>query len=115
MSSILDTIKKLLGITPELIAFDDDIIVHINSVFSTLFQLGVGPSTPFIIEDRSATWEDFMEDYTDLSSVKTYIFLKVKLAFDPPSNGALIEAMKGQIAELEWRFTITPDFREEEK
>lgn len=114
MSSILNSIKKLLGIDSEFTAFDDDLIIYINGVFSTLFQLGIGPSSPFSISDKSSSWDEFLEDYIDIESVKTYIYLKVKMVFDPPTNGALIESIKNQIQELEWRFTIVPDFREEE-
>ena len=77
--------------------------------FMVLYQLGVGPKTPFTIEDASATWSDFMGDSTDLAGVKTYVFLKVKLVFDPPQSSAAMEAIKQNIAELEWRLNVTAD------
>lgn len=107
--SILVSIKKLLGITEEYDYFDADIIMHINMAFMVLYQLGVGPKTPFTIEDASATWSDFMGDSTDLAGVKTYVFLKVKLVFDPPQSSAAMEAIKQNIAELEWRLNVTAD------
>ena len=107
--SILVSIKKLLGVTEEYDYFDADIIMHINMAFMVLYQLGVGPKTPFSIEDASATWSDFMGDSTDLAGVKTYVFLKVKLVFDPPQSSAAMEAIKQNIAELEWRLNVTAD------
>lgn len=107
--SILVSIKKLLGITEEYDYFDADIIMHINMAFMVLYQLGVGPKTPFTIEDASATWSDFMGDSTDLAGVKTYVFLKVKLVFDPPQSSVAMEAIKQNIAELEWRLNVTAD------
>lgn len=107
--SILVSIKKLLGITEEYDYFDADIIMHINMAFMVLYQLGVGPKNPFSIEDASATWSDFMGDSTDLAGVKTYVFLKVKLVFDPPQSSAAMEAIKQNIAELEWRLNVTAD------
>ena len=110
--SILISIKKLLGITEEYTHFDADILMHINMAFMVLYQLGVGPSTPFSIEDASATWSDFMGDATDLAGVKTYIYLKVKLVFDPPQSSAAMEAIKQNIAELEWRLNAAVDPRD---
>ncbi len=107
--SILISIKKLLGITEEYEHFDADIIMNINMAFMVLYQLGVGPSTPFKITDASALWSDFMEDATDIEGVKTYIWLKTRLVFDPPQTSALIDAIKANIAELEWRLNVTCD------
>lgn len=109
MDSILTSIKKLLGIDEEYTQFDDDIIMHINSVFLNLTQLGVGPTAGFFIEDDSAVWEDFINDDTQLQAVKTYIYLKVKLLFDPPLSSSVIESMNRQIAELEWRLNVAVD------
>lgn len=105
MDSILTSIKKLLGISKDYTQFDDDIIMHINSVFMSLTQLGVGPAEGFSIEDDSAYWEDFVdiENNLQLHAVKTYVYLKVKLLFDPPLSSSVIEATNRQIAELEWR------------
>lgn len=107
MESILTSIKKLLGIQEEYKQFDTDIIIHINSVFMTLTQLGIGPSDGFIITDEFALWRDFIEDHNKLHAVKTYIYLKVKLLFDPGSLGsATLAAYERQIAELEWRLNM---------
>lgn len=102
MESILNSIKKLLGMAQEYEPFDDDIIIAINSAFSVLNQLGVGPSAGFFIEDDKALWSDFIGD-TRLNFVKTYVYLKVKAVFDPPSSTAAINAVNSQITELEWR------------
>ena len=104
--SILDTIKQLLGIEAKDTAFDIDVIVHINSALMTLNQLGVGPSAAFSIQDKDDIWEDFLEKSTDLEAVKTYIYLKVRLVFDPPSSSAVLEAMNRSISELEWRLNV---------
>lgn len=105
MDSILTSIKKLLGIDEECTDFDIDIIIHINSVFVILNQLGVG-SKIFSIEDDTATWRDYLgEGYDDLSFVKTYMYLKVKLLFDPP-NGSVLESYKKSIDELEFRINV---------
>lgn len=105
MESILTSIKKLLGISEEYDQFDADIIMHINSVFLNLTQLGVGPSKGFFIKDKSAEWSDFVnvEDNAQLQAIKTYVYLKVKLVFDPPLSSSVIESINRQIAELEWR------------
>ena len=104
--SILDTIKQLLGIEAEDTAFDTDVIVHINSALMTLNQLGVGPSAAFSIQDKDDIWEDFLEKSTDLEAVKTYIYLKVRTVFDPPSSSAVLEAMNRSISELEGRLIV---------
>lgn len=107
MESILMTIKKLLGIPEEVLDFDTDIIIHINTVLGTLNQLGVGPEEGFAISDKYATWDDFITSKYKLESVKTYIYLKVKLLFDPPQNSSVTASIKEQIAELEWRINNT--------
>ena len=104
--SILDSIKKMLGIDASYTIFDQDIIMHINTVFMILNQLGVGPSEGFSIEDNKKTWKVYLNDDTKLESVKSYIYLKVKLLFDPPLSTAVIEAIKQQINELEWRLNV---------
>lgn len=105
MDSILTSIKKLLGISEGYTQFDGDIIMHINTVFLNLTQLGVGPSEGFSIEDESSEWSEFIdiENNAQLHAVKTYIYLKVKLLFDPPLSSSVIESMKRTIDELEWR------------
>ena len=112
MESILTSIKKLLGITEEYDQFDPDIIMHINSVFMILTQLGVGPAEGFSIEDDTSVWSDFIQDVKKLESVKTYIYLKVKLAFDPPLSSAVIESMNRLINELEWRLNVAAESTE---
>lgn len=113
MESILTSIKKLLGIAEEYTHFDADIVMHINSVFMTLTQLGVGPSEGFYIEDKSTYWEDFIEDPTKLQAVKTYIYLKVKLVFDPGSVGSsTLASYERQIQELEWRLNVAAEENE---
>ena len=112
MESILTSIKKLLGITEEYDQFDPDIIMYINSVFMILTQLGVGPAEGFSIEDDTAVWTDFIQDVKKLESVKTYIYLKVKLAFDPPLSSAVIESMNRLINELEWRLNVAAESTE---
>lgn len=109
MDSILSSIKKLLGIDESYEAFDTDIIININAAFMTLHQLGVGPSTPLVISDKSATWYDFVEDSEDYEAVKLYVYLKVRYVFDPPSSSTVMDAMSKQIAELEWRLNVQTD------
>ena len=103
MDSILVSIKKLLGIAADYTHFDPDIIMHINSAFSVLTQLGVGPPEGFRIEDDAKTWNDFIGDATRIDAVKSYIYLKVGLMFDPPTSSTHIECMKQLVSELEWR------------
>lgn len=109
MDSILTSIKKLLGITEEYENFDQDIIMHINSAFMILNQLGVGPKSGFSISDKSSTWDEFIPERSNLEAVKTYVHLKVKLMFDPPLSSTVIEAIKSQINELEWRLNASVD------
>ena len=109
MDSILTSIKKLLGIAEEYEHYDSDIIAHINSVFFVLTQLGVGPSEGFSISDRTAVWSDYLQDNSKIELVKTYIYLKVKLMFDPPLSSALMESINKQINEFEWRLNVSVD------
>lgn len=110
MESILTSIKKLLGIAEEYEHFDNDIIMHINSVFMILMQLGVGPSKGFVIADSSASWDDFLpEGGEKLQAVKTYMYMKVRLMFDPPTSSAVMESMNRMINELEWRLNVEVD------
>lgn len=109
MESILTSIKKLLGIDEAYENFDPDIIMHINSVFMILNQLGVGPSESFSIQDSKSVWSDFMPSGSNLEAVKSYIHLKVKLMFDPPSSSAVMDAINRTIAELEWRLNVASD------
>lgn len=104
--SILTSIKKLLGIDESYDVFDPDIIMHINSVFMTLSQLGVGPDEGFFIEDKNAIWSSYDSNVKLLNAVKTYIYLKVRLAFDPPTSSAAIDSINRQINESEWRINV---------
>jgi hypothetical protein len=103
MESILTSIKKLLGFEESYESFDPDIVTHINSVLMTLNQLSIGPPEGFSIKDKITTWVEFVGDRQDLESVKSYVYLKVRLLFDPPQNSFLVEAIKDQVKELEWR------------
>ena len=105
MDSILTSIKKLLGIVEDYTHFDDDLIMHINSVFSILTQLGVGPSEGFMITGKNETWYEFIDSST-LEAVKTYMHYKVKLLFDPPLSSTAMEAMNRVISELEFRLNF---------
>ena len=107
--SILDSVKKDLGITVEYTHFDPDIIMGINTSLSILNQLGVGPSSGFYITDRSAVWSDFLDNETQLEFVKSYISKKTKQLFDPPQTGPLAEALDKVLKELEWRINVAVD------
>lgn len=110
MESILTSIKKLLGIAEDYDHFDADIIMHINTVFTILNQLGVGPSEGFRIEDDTTTWDDYIStDNLLFDSVKSYIHLRVKLLFDPPQSSGTTESYNRIINELEWRLNVTAD------
>lgn len=107
MDSILTSVKKMLGIEADYDHFDPDILMAINSVFTILAQIGVGPDDGFVIADDSATWDDFFgADGKKIDLVKSYIYLKTKLIFDPPTTGVLHEAMERQIKEFEWRLNV---------
>lgn len=111
MESILTSIKKLLGIAKDYKQFDDDIIMHINTVFMNLTQLGVGPEEGFYIEDDSAEWIEFVdtEMTAQFNAVKTYAYLKVKLLFDPPLSSSVVQSMNNMISELEWRLNVAAE------
>lgn len=104
--SILTSTKKALNLAEDYTAFDMDIILHINSVFSTLNQLGVGPSVGFMIEDKEATWSSFLGSDPRLNHVKSYVYLRVRLLFDPPNTGFTTTAIQKQIEEMEWRLNV---------
>ena len=106
MDSILTSIKKLLGITAECVDFDDIVIMHINSVFRDLKQIGVGPPEGFYIEDASVTWDEYVLSPLEYSAIKSYVYLKVRLLFDPPQNSSHLESIKEQIREHEWRLNF---------
>lgn len=104
--SILDSTKKVLGIEPEATAFDIDIIMHINTAFFTLQQIGIGPASGFMITDNKTNWEDFLGPKTNFNAVKTYMYLRVRILFDPPATSFALDAINKQITELEWRLNV---------
>ena len=109
--SILDSVKKDLGIVPDYNFFDPDIIMGINSALSILNQLGVGPSEGFSIKDDTATWQDFIPNDPHLEMVKTYVSKKTKQFFDPPTTGPISEAHERVLKEMEWRINVAVDPR----
>lgn len=110
-TSILTSVKKMLGINEDYTHFDSDIVMHINTVFSILTQLGVGPSDGFTIDDSTTLWTDFIDsdDLPRYNAVKSYVYLRVKQLFDPSLTSSVSEMMNQQIAELEWRLYIEGD------
>lgn len=105
--SILKSTKKILGLEAEYTAFDLDILTHINSILMVLTQIGIGPAEGFEVEDDSATWGDFLgENAVRYSPIKTYVYLRVRILFDPPQTSYVIQALNEQIRELEWRLNI---------
>lgn len=109
MSSILDDVKHSLGLLPEETAFDSDVIMFINSAIATLTQLGVGPVQGFAITDNTQQWADFADD-PRLSSVQSFIYLSVKLLFDPPGTGFVTAAYERQLEELAFRINVVVDY-----
>lgn len=110
MESILTSIKKLLGIAESYKNFDTDIIIHINSALMVLNQLGVGPSQGFSIKDETNTWSEFIpEDRYDMESIKSYVYMKVRLLFDPPASSAAITSMEKMVSELEFRINVAAE------
>jgi len=109
MDSILDSIKKLLGLSPEDDSFDVDVIIHINTALSILTQIGVGPDSGFMITDNTTSWDEFLDDLPKLNLVKTYVYMKVKAMFDPPTSGSASEALKRQLDEYECRISYMVD------
>lgn len=114
MDNILSSIKKLLGIPTDQTAFDNDIIMHINSVFMILNQLGIGPADGFVISNDYALWSDFIPDGQNLELVKSYVYMKVRLMFDPPTSSAVLSAMERSISEFEWRLNVKVETKTEE-
>ena len=109
--SILDSTKKILGIEADYPAFDVDIIMHINSALATLTQLGVGPDEGYMIEDSDAEWGDFLDGDPRLNPVKSYVFLKTRVVFDPPTTSFVLSALQEQIKEHEWRINVDVEGR----
>ena len=106
MDSILTSVKKIIGISEEDESFDTDLIIHINSVLMILNQLGVGPEDGFSITDKSAVWTDVIGDNKLIEAVKTFVGLKVRLIFDPPTSSAVLDSINKTISELEWRINV---------
>lgn len=108
MESILQSIKKLLGIQPEYTAFDQDILIHINTVFAMLNQLNIGPPEGFYVADENVTWDSYITSF-NLTMIRTFVYLKVKLIFDPPSSTAVIESINRTLGEIEFRLYVEGD------
>lgn len=104
--SILTSTKKTLGLSETDTSFDVDVMLHINSVLSVLTQVGIGPEDGFMIEDTTPTWESFIGSVKQLSMVKSYVYLRVRMLFDPPTTSFALDSFKNQITELEWRLNV---------
>lgn len=113
MESILTAVKKMLGIEADYNHFDQDIIIHINSALMTLNQFGVGPEQAASISGAEDTWESTLGSIAELQAVKTYVYLKVRMIFDPPTSSFVLDAMKRQADELEWRLNVQVDHPKE--
>lgn len=109
MESILTSIKKMLGIDEGYSHFDYDIIMHINTVLYVLAQAGVGPEHGFIVTSDRETWSDFVGEGNQYQAVKTYVYLKVKMVFDPPTSSFVLDSMKSMAQELEWRLNVSAE------
>lgn len=107
--SVLTSIKKLLGITEDYEIFDQDLIIHINSIFTILNQMGVGPKNTFRITGKNEIWSEFIKD-KDIEYVKSFVYLRVKLLFDPPASSSAIESINKMISELEWRLYVVDNY-----
>ena len=107
--SIFNSIKALLGPDASDDVFDQDIMIHINTAISTLTQLGVGPAYGFAVTGTTETWSDFIGDDKTLNMVKSYIYMKVKIAFDPPINSSVLNAYQEACKEYEWRLNVAVD------
>lgn len=114
MSSILTDIKKLLNVPEDYAAFDTDIVIYINMAFTILNQIGIGPEEGFVIKGSEEQWEDYIGPVKNIESLKTYVFLRVKPLFDPPTNSFVLDAMKRTADELEWRLNVQVDGGEED-
>ena len=106
MEGILDSIKKMLGIEADDLAFDQDIIMSINAVFMTLSQIGVGPAEGYSITGSTETWSQFIGSAPNFEAAKAYVYLRVRVLFDPPTSSFVLESMNRQASELEWRLNV---------
>lgn len=104
--SILKTIKQLIGCPDDFEQFDLDLAIHINSAFAALTQLGVGPKEGYRITSPDNVWSEFEEDTQKSSLIKDYVYIKTRLLFDPPTSSALMDSLKEQLKEMEWRLYI---------
>lgn len=109
IDSILNSTKKTLGLAEDYPAFDEDILMHLNSVFADLYQLGIGPQNGYQVTGEDQTWSDYLGSDYRLNSVRSYVYLRVRFLFDPPQAGFHISAMKEQIEKMEWRITAQGD------
>ena len=109
--SILNSIKKMLLISDDYTAFDPDIIIHINTYLQRLRQLGIG-SKSFVLIDATQTWQDFLDDPAKFAQAKTYVYMRVRLVFDPPQNSAVIKSYEENIKELEWLLNVDAEHEE---
>lgn len=108
MSSILEDVKKGIGPSVTYSVFDDELIIHINTVLFELNQLGVGPDKPFVVQTGDEEWSDFLDD-NEVEAAKTYVILQTKMYFDPPTSGILVNAINDQLKKLEWRLNVAVD------
>ena len=104
--SILKTIKQLIGCPDDFEQFDLDLMIHINSAFATLTQLGVGPKEGYRITGVDNVWNEFEDDAQKLSLIKDYVYIKTRLLFDPPTTGSLMDSLKEELKEMKWRLYI---------
>lgn len=111
MDSILDTIKRMLGIPLDIDDFDTELIVAINGTLMTLCQYGVGPEDPLTITDNSSTWNDLLGEGSPYNATAMYVYLKVRMLFDPPAASAVLDAMNRQVQEYEWRLILEAERR----
>lgn len=104
--SILGTVKKMLGYEADIAFYDEDLLVHINNAFADMAQLGVGPAAGFFVDDESVVWSAFTTDPRLKNPAKSFVYFKVRLAFDPPATSFAIKAIEDQIAEITWRLNV---------
>ncbi len=110
MDVILASVKRMLGIEEEDVSFDPEILLHINSVFMILNQLGIGPKEGFLVEYGTELWRDFVPDRNDLALIKSYVYAKVRLLFDPPQNSFLVSNIEKLCSEFEWRLNVEAEY-----
>lgn len=108
MNSILITIKKMLGLDETYKVFDPELVVYINTALMVLEQVGLGPNG-FTITGETETWEDFLTDISKYEGAKTYVYIRTRLAFDPPTNSSLLKSLEDTYKELEWRLNVKAD------